>query len=105
MAGVTTEKSTKKKAKVAVMKVKDVAEKAVAERNEVAEEGFPAAEMDEWWMGLWSGVDEEMSWATSWCPFWEMENVGDAYDAFYGDVLWSFDIWDFKASGNNAPNP
>ncbi|KAK6157686.1 hypothetical protein DH2020_011934 [Rehmannia glutinosa] len=63
-----------------------------------------AAEMDEYWAGLWSGVDEELSWATCWCPFWEMEGIEDAYNALYDDVLWDYDIWDLKATAN-PPNP
>lgn len=98
-AAVTTADATKKKAK-------EAAATTVEERKN---EGFVVVEMAEMaeleeWAGLWSGVDEEMSWATCWCPFWEMEAIEDAYDALYGDVLWDFDIWDLKANGA-APNP
>ncbi|KAI3453032.1 hypothetical protein Pfo_009695 [Paulownia fortunei] len=101
--GTTDAKVTKKKAKAGAVKAKEVAEQVVEERKE-AEEGIPSAEEMAEWASWWSGVDEEMSWATSWIPFWEMEATGDAYEALYGDVLWDYDIWDLKAIGN-APNP
>ncbi|KAK6116336.1 hypothetical protein DH2020_049798 [Rehmannia glutinosa] len=85
----------KKKTKVAPG---DVKAKEVAEERKTAAE--TAEEEVAEWASLWSGVDEEMSWATSWIPFWEM----DAYDALYGDVLWDFDIWDLKSTGI-AQNP
>ncbi|XP_047957503.1 uncharacterized protein LOC125203234 [Salvia hispanica] len=73
--------SRKKSKGVAASDTKQVAvEKAEEEERKEVEE--------EWW----SGVYEEMPWATSWIPFWEVE----AYDALYGDVLWDFDIWDFN---------
>ncbi|CAA0818587.1 Unknown protein [Striga hermonthica] len=75
-----------KKAKLAAPE----AEKAAAEKKAATE---AAAE----WASLWSGLDEEMLWASSWIPFWET----DVYDVLYGDVLWDFDIWGFKV----APNP
>ncbi|KAL1568434.1 hypothetical protein AAHA92_00050 [Salvia divinorum] len=67
--------------------------KQVAVEKVTAEEERKVVE-EEWW----SGVYEDMPWATSWIPFWEVE----AYDALYGDVLWDFDIWDFKGI---PPNP
>ncbi|KAI3467088.1 hypothetical protein Pfo_023751 [Paulownia fortunei] len=101
----TTTVTTKKKAKQGLGKAKEVGDN-MAEEPKVAKESFvvvdETAELGEW-AGLWSGVDEEMSWATCWCPFWEMEAIEDAYDALYEDVLWDYDIWDLRASGN-APN-
>ncbi|KAL0408865.1 UNVERIFIED_CONTAM: hypothetical protein Sradi_1820900 [Sesamum radiatum] len=104
-ATTVTNKVIKKNAKGAAA-VSQSAKEAVAVegRREEAEERVPSAEEVAEWAGLWSGVDEEMSWATSWCPFWEMEATGDAYDALFGDVLWDFDIWDLKAIGNAPQN-
>ncbi|KAK4410314.1 hypothetical protein Sango_0104400 [Sesamum angolense] len=76
-------------------------EEKVVEEVEVS---FPVAEEMAEWAGLWSGVDEEMAWASCWWPFWEMEIMGDPFDALYGDVWWGFDIWDLKGSCT-APNP
>lgn len=91
--------TTKKKAKApAVEEAKEAAEKVAEEWKEGC---VPTAEEVAEWTGLWSGVEEEMPWASSWIPFWETEAN---YDALYGDVLWDFDIWDLKAYGN-APNP
>ncbi|KAL1553588.1 hypothetical protein AAHA92_14245 [Salvia divinorum] len=47
----------------------------------------------------WSGVDEEMTWANCWLPFWEVQAPGDAYESLYGDV-WDYDIWGFKNAHN-----
>lgn len=97
----TIKKVTKKKAKGGAVKAaKEVAEKVLDERKE----DIPSAEEMAEWGSLWSGVDEEMPWATSWIPFWEVEATGDAYDALYGDVLWDYDIWNLKGTAN-APNP
>ncbi|KAL7149358.1 hypothetical protein ABFS83_05G034700 [Erythranthe nasuta] len=96
-------KVTKKKAKAAEKEAVTV--KVV---EEAAAEGVVAAVLEEVaadWAGLCSGVEEEMPWASSWIPFWEMEATGDAYEALYGDVLWDFDIWDLKSIGNVAPFP
>lgn len=67
------------------------------QRKEEEEEGEGSPAVEEWvsWVD-----EEEMSWATSWIPFWEVEAYNDA---LYGDVLWDFDIWDFKPTKN--PNP
>lgn len=90
----TVAATTKKKAKGAVTKSEEAAEEVVVvvEGGEgllVAEE----AEVEE----LWSGVDEGMSWATCWFPFWEVEA------ALYGDV-WDYDIWGLKAANNMPTN-
>lgn len=88
-----SERTGKKKAKAVTeggataTATKQVAEEAVEE----SKEGAPAAAAAEM-ASLWSGVYEEMPWATSWIPFWEV----DAYDVLYGDVLWDYDIWDFN---------
>ncbi|KAL2233361.1 UNVERIFIED_CONTAM: hypothetical protein Sindi_1516100 [Sesamum indicum] len=105
-AKTVTNKVIRKNANgAAVMKqAKEAVAVAVEGRREEAEDRVPSAEEVAEWAGLWSGVDEEMSWATSWCPFWEMEATGDAYDALFGDVLWDFDIWDLKAIGNAPQN-
>lgn len=80
------------------------AEEKTAEEVVVGEGIQPAEEVAEL-ASLWSWVDEEMRWATSWIPFWEVEATGDAYDALYGDVLWDYDIWDLKSIRNTPPNP
>ncbi|KAL7110578.1 hypothetical protein ACP275_05G034700 [Erythranthe tilingii] len=87
--------------------VKEAVPEKVVEEEEEAE-GVVAAVLEELaadWADLCSGVEEEMPWASSWIPFWEMEPTGDAYEALYGDVLWDFDIWDLKSIGNVAPFP
>ncbi|CAL5419172.1 unnamed protein product [Camellia sinensis] len=45
---------------------------------------------------LWSVADEQMSWGSFWCPSWDMECLGEAYNALYSDVVWDDDIWDLK---------
>lgn len=89
------ERTTKKKAK-GMKEAKEVAAEEVPGERKEAEEGTPAAAE---WASFWSGVYEEMPWATSWIPFWEV----DAYDVLYGDVLWDYDIWDFKGINGLAP--
>lgn len=86
------ERAGKKKAKAVTEGGAAAKEAAVEERKEAEEGVLVAAEM----ASFWSGVYEEMPWATSWIPFWEV----DAYDVLYGDVLWDYDIWDFNF---NAP--
>ena len=82
-ANVTKEASTTKKvAKLAVTK----SEEAV----EVAEEVVAR-----WW----SGLDEQMEWASCWFPFWEAKE--NAYESLYGDV-WDSNIWDFKIANNSS---
>ncbi|KAL2546429.1 uncharacterized protein Fot_15682 [Forsythia ovata] len=102
-------KPTKKDSRTAVVTPKEAAVKAVEERKEGTESEVPTAEkMMEWneWGSLWSAVDEQMSWATCWCPFWDMELMGDAnYNELYSDVLWDDDIWDLKGSEFNVRNP
>ncbi|KAL9166496.1 hypothetical protein ABFS82_05G033300 [Erythranthe guttata] len=99
-------KVVKKKAKGGGVDLETAVKEVVLE--EVAAEEVVAAVLEEVaadWADLCSGVEEEMPWASSWIPFWEMEATGDAYEALYGDVLWDFDIWDLKSIGNVAPFP
>ncbi|KAG8382899.1 hypothetical protein BUALT_Bualt05G0127700 [Buddleja alternifolia] len=91
-------KVTKKKLAV---KAEEAAEEKVEERRDTKDSVATVEETAEC-ASIWSGVDEEMSWATSWCPFWELEAMGDA--VLFGDVLWDYDIWDLKTS-LNAPIP
>ncbi|KAK2998798.1 hypothetical protein RJ639_024504, partial [Escallonia herrerae] len=51
-----------------------------------------------WWKGV---VDEQMSWGILWCPFWDMDFLGEAYDA---DVVWDDDIWGLKGI-TEIPHP
>ncbi|XP_057810651.1 uncharacterized protein LOC131025067 [Salvia miltiorrhiza] len=91
----------REKEKCEVKKVNRKKIKSTAASDEVAAEKVAGEERKaaaEEWFSWWSGVDEEMPWATSWIPFWEVE----AYDALYGDVLWDYDIWNLKGL---APNP
>lgn len=102
----TNDTATTTSKKEAVTTAEEAAEEVVGHRKESVE-GFlvveeaaaaaaTAAEVEEL---RWSGVDEEMPWATCWFPFWEVEAKGDAYDALYGDV-WDYDIWGFKGGHN-----
>ncbi|KAK3009075.1 hypothetical protein RJ639_013632 [Escallonia herrerae] len=51
-------------------------------------------DLEEWPWLRWKGVvDEQMSWGTLWCPFWDIDFLGEAYDA---DVVWDDDIWGLK---------
>ncbi|KAL1553586.1 hypothetical protein AAHA92_14243 [Salvia divinorum] len=80
----------KKEAKLDVTK----AEEEEAGEWKEAVEAFLEAEAE---VLRWSGVDEEMAWASCWFPFWEGQAPSDAYEALYGDV-WDYDIWGFKNS-------
>ncbi|CAI9785383.1 unnamed protein product [Fraxinus pennsylvanica] len=98
-------KPTKKGSRMAVAMPKEALVKVVEDQKELeAKESdmMMSEEMMEWdeWGSLWSEVDEQMSWATCWCPFWDMELIGDAYNELYSDVLWDDDIWDLK--GNDS---
>ncbi|XP_022882305.1 uncharacterized protein LOC111399276 [Olea europaea var. sylvestris] len=97
----TPTKSTKKGSRMGVAMSKEAAGKPMEDQKELEakESNMTAVEdMMEWdeWGSLWSEVDEQMSWATCWCPFWDMEFIGDAYSELYSDVLWDDDIWDLK---------
>ncbi|KAF7827815.1 uncharacterized protein G2W53_018979 [Senna tora] len=47
-------------------------------------------------------VDEQMSWGSVWLPVWDLDIVGEAFDALYSDVVWDDDIWDLR---NQIPYP
>lgn len=55
-------------------------------------------EWEEWCSSSngWMVGDEQMSWGTFWCPCWDIEFMGEAYDDLYNDVVWDDDIWDLK---------
>lgn len=59
-----------------------------------AEEGEGAV-CSMWWEE-WAYVDEQMSWASIWSPFWDVDFVDMAYGALFNDVAWDDDIWDLK---------
>ncbi|KAK5841949.1 hypothetical protein PVK06_004275 [Gossypium arboreum] len=48
------------------------------------------------WWEEWAYVDEQMSWASIWSPFWDVDFVDMAYGALFNDVAWDDDIWDLK---------
>ncbi|TYI98487.1 hypothetical protein E1A91_D01G217600v1 [Gossypium mustelinum] len=48
------------------------------------------------WWEEWAYVDEQMSWASIWSPFWDVDFVDIAYGALFNDVAWDDDIWDLK---------
>ncbi|KAK7269765.1 hypothetical protein RIF29_22500 [Crotalaria pallida] len=43
------------------------------------------------WLG--GVVDEQMSWGSTWFPWWDMDFNGDAFSSLYNDVVWDDDIW------------
>lgn len=47
-------------------------------------------------------VDEQMSWGSVWLPIWDMDFMGEAFDALYSDVVWDDDIWNLR---NQIPIP
>ncbi|KAA8532707.1 hypothetical protein F0562_032740 [Nyssa sinensis] len=61
-------------------------------------------EWDDQWPRWCSVGDEQMSWGSSWCPFWDLDFMGEAYNALYSDVAWDDDIWNLKGI-NEVPNP
>jgi hypothetical protein len=52
------------------------------------------------WLG--GVVDEQMSWGSTWFPGWDMDFMGEAFNALYSDVVWDDDIWNLK---NEIPIP
>ncbi|KAK4260848.1 hypothetical protein QN277_003912 [Acacia crassicarpa] len=64
--------------------------------------GFANNWDDENWAWIGHFVDEQMSWGSVWFPFWDIDFSGDAFGAFYGDVVWDDDIWNLK---EEIPNP
>ncbi|PSR88279.1 Mucin-3A like [Actinidia chinensis var. chinensis] len=78
--------------------------KVVEERRECWAEAEAVVVYWEEWPGWWSGVDEQMSWGTFWCPSWDIEYLGEAYNALYSDVVWDDDIWHLKEI-KDVPNP
>lgn len=49
----------------------------------------------------WLG-DEQMSWGSTWFPWWDMDFMGEAFNALYSDVVWDDDIWNLN---NEIPIP
>ncbi|XP_050224847.1 uncharacterized protein LOC126674448 [Mercurialis annua] len=45
--------------------------------------------------------DEQMSWGSTWLPFWDVEYMGEACREMFSDVVWGYDIWNF----DEIPNP
>ncbi|XVE75193.1 hypothetical protein DITRI_Ditri12bG0076100 [Diplodiscus trichospermus] len=48
------------------------------------------------WRWLIGGADEQMSWASVWSPFWDVDFVDKAYSTLFSDVAWDDDIWNLK---------
>ncbi|OIW12934.1 hypothetical protein TanjilG_15854 [Lupinus angustifolius] len=45
------------------------------------------------WLG--GVVDEQMSWGSTWFPWWDMDFDGEAFSSLYSDV-WDDDIWNLN---------
>lgn len=89
----TAAKRAKTKGKDEVMVVEERRDiKAVAQEILMDWEEWSCCSSSMWMVG-----DEQMSWGTCWCPFWDMELMGEAYNDLYSDVVWDEDIWDLKA--------
>lgn len=56
------------------------------------------------WMGGSTVVDEQMSWGSIWLPSWDVEFMGEAWNALFSDVLCDDDIWGIRGI-KEAPNP
>ncbi|KAK8567730.1 hypothetical protein V6N12_006306 [Hibiscus sabdariffa] len=72
--------------------------RAVETEEEGAEVAAAAAECDMQSMVLWEerAADEEMPWASTWSPLWDVDFIDKAYGALFGDVAWDDDIWGLK---------
>ncbi|OIV90928.1 hypothetical protein TanjilG_16888 [Lupinus angustifolius] len=46
------------------------------------------------WMG--GVVDEQMSWGSTWFPWWDMDFNGEAFSSLYCDAVWDDDIWNLN---------
>ncbi|GFZ16100.1 hypothetical protein Acr_25g0005090 [Actinidia rufa] len=83
--------ATRRRAKSEVAAAEE--RKVVEERREfgVAAAAAMVLDWEEW--PQWSWVDEQMSWGTFWCPSWDIEYLGETYNALYSDVVWDDDIY------------
>ncbi|KAL7001159.1 hypothetical protein U1Q18_002313 [Sarracenia purpurea var. burkii] len=98
---VATKAKEKREAAEAAEAAAAATEEDVAKVAEKSREGAVAEERPRW---LWSAADEQMSWGSFWCPSWDIEYLGEAYNALYSDVVWEDDVWDLKGI-KEVPNP
>ncbi|KAK7279114.1 hypothetical protein RJT34_24158 [Clitoria ternatea] len=93
-----------KKAKIETEKKVEVEEPRKEKVHQGAKDGVVMGlnweEHMPWVGGL---VDEQMSWAFAWFPWWDMDFMSEAdFSTLFSDIVWEDDIWDLK---NKIPIP
>ncbi|KAE9611777.1 hypothetical protein Lal_00011527 [Lupinus albus] len=90
-------KKAKKEVEQKEVKVEEesIESKREVEQGEVEDNNVMVWNWEEYMPWLGGVVDEQMSWGSTWFPWWDIDFNGEAFSSLYSDV-WDDDIWNLN---------
>ncbi|CAL0316426.1 unnamed protein product [Lupinus luteus] len=94
-ANAIAKKKAKKEVENKEVKVEDERNESKREVEQGVGDNNVVWNLEEYMPWLGGVVDEQMSWGSTWFPWWDIDFNGEAFSSLYSDV-WVDDIWNLN---------